>query len=290
MDATVIYHPGKVGNIERFTSLIRRVARSHGYDVEFIATHSDMDMAQLVSTRQASLFIAAGGDGTVRAVAQACPEGIAMGIIPMGTGNIIARNLGIPLDFAQSIQVAFSSRQRLCDKVKVEVDGHFSTVYLGIAGIGFDAAVMEATCENLKGVIGPAAYIAGFYDARQKFRPIKISIAIDDGTWETIRAVVMMVGNMPKLMGVPLFPRAKMDDGLLDVAFALPQSPSGWMRLCAAIISRIRRPHVIDYRQGRKITLKIDEPVPWEADGDLMGKGSEFSFEVIGTIPIHVME
>lgn len=105
------------------------------------------------------LVLSAGGDGTVRAVvAGLAGTGIPLGIVPLGTGNLLARNLGLPLDTGAALSVACGRHTRQIDTVILQVDGGELQRFAVMAGTGLDAATMDDTDDRLKSAIGPAAY------------------------------------------------------------------------------------------------------------------------------------
>ena len=105
------------------------------------------------------LVLSAGGDGTVRAVvAGLAGSGIPLGIVRLGTGNLLARNLGLPLDTSAALNVACGRHTRQIDTVLLHVDGGGPQRFAVMAGTGLDAAIMDDTDDRLKSSIGPAAY------------------------------------------------------------------------------------------------------------------------------------
>jgi diacylglycerol kinase (ATP) len=128
-------------------------------------------------SRGADVVIACGGDGTVRAVAQSLAgTRVAMGLVPTGTGNLLARTLRIPLDVASATRVALTGDDRAIDVGRLcsdpddpaddlsddpadPGDRADERVFLVMAGTGLDATIMQSTPEDLKGRVGPLAYI-----------------------------------------------------------------------------------------------------------------------------------
>ena len=173
------------------------------------------------------VVIAAGGDGTVRAVAEVLRGTEAsLGLIPLGTGNLLARNVEVPLDdIATAAFGAVRGPVRTIDtgSIRLEhVDGSESEhAFLVIAGVGTDADVMDDTNEELKAKVGWLAYSeAGFRHLPGKRK--KISIALDGGSEQTRSVRSVLFANCGKLQGLDLVPEAKIDDGVLDVVGAQP--------------------------------------------------------------------
>lgn len=282
----VIYNPVKVGDEDEFTEAVRRAARSFGWDApEFSPTTEDdpgYAMAQAAVDAHADLVIAAGGDGTVRVVSTELREtDVCCAILPMGTGNLLARNLEIPLDIEDALEVALTGEPRTLDLARLVVDHGEAVYFTGMAGVGFDAALMDDTDENLKKVAGAIAYVVSF--AKQLGAPARrVRVRVDDRIRLRRRAVLILVGNTSSLHGgVQLFPDATPDDGELDLLLAEPRTLGGWARLFHVIVQKIRRTKTVAYYSGRHIVVDLDEAAPWELDGDTEGTGRHFEFEVV---------
>ena len=168
--------------------------------------------------------IVCGGDGTVRTVcAELAGTGISVGVIPAGTGNLLARNLGIPLYLQAAVDVALQGQDRAIDLVKVSGDGigddeHFMVM----AGMGFDAAIMEGANEQIKAKVGWLAYVVSGL-RNLMFPAVRVDVSVDDGEWTRHRARTVLIGNVGYLQaGMPLLPDAAIDDGVLDVVLLHP--------------------------------------------------------------------
>jgi diacylglycerol kinase (ATP) len=233
--------------------------------------------ARLAVERGADVVIACGGDGTVRAVAQALAgTGVAMGLLPVGTGNLLARTLGLPTDVATATRVALTGDDRVIDVGRISADEGDELVFLVMAGTGFDAAIMEGTPEKLKGRVGPLAYIISGLRA-MRGRRARVAIALDgrDPVRRSTRMVV--VGNTGTLVGgLALMPDASIDDGLLDVVSLAPKGLFGWIAVAARVVTRNRRGgRRIERWQARDIVVTSDVPQPAQVDGDLIGEARE---------------
>ena len=161
----VILNPVKVDDPAAFRALVDRRAGELGWSepVWFETTVEDpgRSMAHAAAVADAELVVVCGGDGTVRTVcAELAGTGIPVGVVPAGTGNLLARNLALPLYLNAAVEVALNGQDRAIDIVRVagdglEVDEHF----LVMAGMGFDAAIMEGANDQIKAKVGWLAYV-----------------------------------------------------------------------------------------------------------------------------------
>jgi diacylglycerol kinase family enzyme len=221
-------------------------------------------------TRQAiaagvEVVFACGGDGTVRACAdELAGTTVALGVLPAGTGNLVAANLELPTDVAACVAAAVTGRRRLIDLGWL--DGHHFAL---MAGMGFDAAMMDATSEWWKHRVGWPAYVLGGL-SRIFDRAVRVRITIDDGPAIVRTARTVLVANMGRMQaGVDLFGDATVDDGRLDVAVVAPRGPLDWLVLAATVILHRtpRRRHVETFRAST-VDVRSRTVQPRQVDGD----------------------
>jgi diacylglycerol kinase (ATP) len=230
------------------------------------------------------LVIAAGGDGTVRRVAgRLAGTDTPLGVIPLGTGNLLARNLDLPVDDPETaVRIALAGRDRQIDAVLAKVDGSGSgAVFLVMAGLGFDAAVIGGTDDGLKDRIGWLAYVeAGLRNLPGK--PVRATLSIDGGKPVTVRMRSVMGGNCGKIQGgFEMFPGAQIDDGLLDIMTIAPRGRLGWLGVLAGLAKRGRSVDPsVDYYQGKEVEITAGRPQEMQLDGDHIGLGSRLSMRV----------
>jgi YegS/Rv2252/BmrU family lipid kinase len=214
----------------------------------------------------AQLVFVCGGDGTVRSCAGALAgTDVPMAVLPGGTGNLLAANLGIPTDTAAAARLAIDGGRRRID-VGV-VDGEVFTV---MAGMGFDAHLLDATPEPLKARLGWFAYLLG--GARRLHdRPMRVTVALDDRPPLRRRARSVLVANVGRLQGgLDLLPDAQPDNGTVDVAIVTPRSLTDWARLGTALLLRKSRPPRMEVHRCRQVTVRSIGPQARELDGDLI--------------------
>jgi len=227
----------------------------------------------------ADLVIGAGGDGTVRAVAEALAhQPAALGLLPLGTGNLLVRNLGLPYnDVAGCLRLALHGYERRIDMARITLrNEHTTTVseypFLVMGGLGFDASVMAATKDDLKEKYGWLAY-SGASVRHLPGRRRRISISLDGQPPQTRKVRSLLVANCGKLpAGVDFVPAARIDDGYLDIVVLSPRSLLGWAFMLAKIVLRHRGViPVISYYRAREVTVWSGEPIATQLDGDASG-------------------
>jgi len=224
-----------------------------------------------------------GGDGTVREVcAELAGTGIPVGIIPAGTGNLLARNLDIPLYLRSAIDVALNGQDRAIDLVDVSGDGIEDTHFMVMAGMGFDAAIMEGVNEQIKQKVGWLAYVLSALKSLM-FPVTRVEISVDGGEPTTHRARTIVVGNVGYLQaGMPLLPDAAIDDGQLDVVILYPRRFLSWVPLAFRVLTkRTRTDATINRMTGQSVTIRAASVVPRQLDGDSIGPGRELRMECI---------
>jgi YegS/Rv2252/BmrU family lipid kinase len=234
-------------------------------------------MAEEAAVGGADLVLVCGGDGTVREVcAELAGTGIPIGIIPAGTGNLLARNLDIPLYIRAAIDVALNGQDRAIDLVEVSGDDMEDTHFMVMAGMGLDAAMIEGVNEQLKSKVGWVAY--AFSAVKALMSPVlRMEISVDDGEFTAHRARTVVVGNVGFLQaGMPLLPDAAIDDGLLDVVLLYPKRFVSWLPLAFRVLARRpRTDETIARMRGRTVMIRVASPTPRQLDGDPLGAGRE---------------
>ena len=262
----------------------------------------------------ADLVVAVGGDGTVRAVAEALVgTGVPMGLMPLGTGNLLARNLDVPLsDPLAALQLALDGTDKkidvgwlrvtrwesemdddvaeAADHLPADTDVPRDHIFLVIAGLGFDAAMVADADDDLKAKVGWIAYfVAGIRHLNG--RRLRVRMTLDDGAAQTIRVRSLLVGNCGKLPGgITLLPDAELDDGILDVAaIDTRASIAGWAQLFGEVVlqgvglrndlpAKMGR---IDHSRAKAIRVAVNGGTEHvQGDGDIVGRASEVTMRV----------
>jgi YegS/Rv2252/BmrU family lipid kinase len=255
----------------RFLSLCRTTAVNAGWTPDFLVTEkadAGTEAARAAVAQDIDLVVAAGGDGTVRS----CAEGLAgtdvpMGIVPLGTGNLLARTLGIPAHPSAALSVALDARHDTRD-TRIDLATADGMPFTAMAGMGLDAAVVAAT--KLKHHFGWLAY-AMSGAAHLAIPPVPFSIQID-GRTITREARCVVVGNSGLLPGgFTLLPEARVEDGLLDVGMLAPHGPFGWVQVATRVLTHSRHPsRHLERLQARTVEITAEAALPREIDGEIV--------------------
>ncbi len=284
----VILNPVKVESPEAFRALVDRRADELGWNepLWFETTIEDpgRSMAAAAAEAGAELVVVCGGDGTVRTVcAELAGTGIPVGVVPAGTGNLLARNLELPLYLNNAVEVALNGQDRAIDLVRIHGDGiEEGEHFLVMAGMGFDAAIMEGANEQVKAKIGWLAYVVSGL-RNLMFPAAAMEISVDDGEPTTHRARTIVVGNVGFLQaGLPLLPDATIDDGQLDVVLINPARFLHWLLVVVRVITRGKKlDETVNRMTGRKVVIRSSSEIPRQIDGDFIGLGHEITCECL---------
>ncbi len=257
----------------------------------------------------ADVVVAIGGDGTVRAVAEGLVgTGVPMGLMPLGTGNLLARNLDLPLsDPLAAMRIALDGRDRTIDvgwlrvvRWESDIDDPVAEaaqdlglqrdhIFLVIAGLGFDAAMVSDTDEQLKARVGWIAYfVSGMRHLHG--RRTRVHVRLDDEPMTSTRLRSLLIGNCGRLPGgLTLLPDAVLDDGWLDIAAIDTRGGiAGWAQLFGEVVlqgagmrndlpGKIGR---IDHTRAQEVRVVVQGGEYVQVDGEIVGRVSELSARV----------
>jgi diacylglycerol kinase (ATP) len=285
--AAVIFNPAKVTDWITFRRHVEYELKNRGWDralwLETTTDDPGRAMTEQAVGENVDLVLGAGGDGTIRVICSGLAHtGIPFGLIPAGTGNLLARNIGIPLDEVAALDVAFDGADKAVDLVSLQVDDQPPDHFAVMAGIGLDAVIMEGADAKMKKAVGPAAY---FVSAAQNANhpAMHATIAIDDQPPIRRRAHVIVVGNVGFILAnIQLIPGARADDGMLDVLVASPRTLRDWVRLTTRVVTRRRQPDdQLDRLTGHRVTITVEERDQVQLDGDTVGECNTMTAEVV---------
>ncbi|WP_150308527.1 diacylglycerol/lipid kinase family protein [Planctomonas psychrotolerans] len=296
--AGLIYNPIKV-DLDAIKAVVEVEEKAAGWAATQYFPTSVEDPGQEATRKAldagASMIIAAGGDGTVRAVAEIVHDSEAtLALLPSGTGNLLARNLNLTLDdLEHSIHSAFSGKNRPVDLGLIEIrhdDGSLTKhAYLVMAGLGLDAKMLANTDEELKKKVGWLAYVGAIGKALTDRNELRMKYRLDNHRVRTVKAHTIIVGNCGSLQAnVLLLPEAAVDDGEFDILILRPENVIGWIQIGVKILWEngvLRRTKLgrkmmtkevkaLNYVRGKELTLRLSKPDPIELDGDPFGSAT----------------
>lgn len=296
--AAVVYNPTKV-DIRKLKKIVAGAEESAGWGTTHWFATSEDDPGQGATRRalaaEAHVVMAAGGDGTVRAAAESLRgSGIPLALLPSGTGNLLARNLGLPLgNLEHSAADAFFGTDRPIDLGISEItraDGEVQeNVFLVMAGLGLDARMIALTDSKLKKAVGWLAYVDAGVRALPSLKPVRLRYSVDDGVERQLSVHTILIGNCGALPGgILLMPEAEPNDGILDIAALRPQGRLGWLRVWnkvawengvlrktktgRKIIDLSKDVKDVSYFRCRSLRITVDEPQAFQLDGDEFGE------------------
>jgi YegS/Rv2252/BmrU family lipid kinase len=269
--AAVVVNPTKLNDDEAFRKSVRQGMAALGWDepLWLETTPQDPGRGQAKSAVSAGvdLVLACGGDGTITACAEGVTgTGVPLAIIPLGTGNLLARNVGLPMGLDEALKVALGGVQQPIDAGRVN-----GTLFVVMAGLGLDARMLDGTSEPLKKRLGWLAYAISAI-RHLSDRPARVTVSVDGGRRHRMRANALIVGNVGWLRGgLPLLPDARPDDGLLDAVVLTAGGLAGWLAVTVDILLRRPAHGRIKRIQFTRLQVTMDHEQPWELDGEVMG-------------------
>ncbi|HET9727898.1 MAG TPA: diacylglycerol kinase family protein [Acidimicrobiia bacterium] len=212
----------------------------------------------------ADLLFVWGGDGMVqRTIDAVAGSGAAIAIMPAGTANLLATNLGVPIDLARAVEVGLHGTRRTID-IGVMNGERFAVM----AGAGFDARMIRDADRSLKDRTGRFAYV--ITGARNlNSRPAKVHIKVDGTTWFDDRATCLLFGNVGKLFGgLTTFEDARPDDGRIELGVVTADGVWQWTRaLARTAVGHPDRSPFVEMTSGHKFSVRFDRRIVYELDG-----------------------
>lgn len=295
--AGVVYHPLKT-DVAALRQAVAKYEALAGWGAT-TWVETDEDDAGVAATQRAisegvNLVLGSGGDGTIRAIAEALRgTGVPLAIVPQGTGNLLARNLGAPLsDVESSVRAAFQGENRAVDlgllTITREDQSEDEHVFLVLAGIGLDARTISATSSKLKKRLGWLAYVDAGLRTILRESPLQIHYSVNRSPARPLSVYTVMIGNCGLLPGgVLLIPDAQLDDGHLDVVALRPLGPFAWLRIWnkigwengvlrksktgRRIIDLVNDTKSVSYVRAQEYAFSVPQPEPIQLDGDDFG-------------------
>jgi diacylglycerol kinase (ATP) len=212
----------------------------------------------------ADLLFVWGGDGMVqRCIDAVGSEPVTLAILPAGTGNLLARNLGVPADLERAVEIGLHGARRTIDLGRVNGER-----FAVMAGTGLDALMIRDADRALKDRFGRAAYV--WTGAKHlRLQPFRARIDVDGTRWFDGKSGCVLVGNVSKVLGgVEAFDDARLDDGLLELGVITAAGVTQWTRaLVRTAVGRADRSKFVRTTKAKKIRIELDRKMPYELDG-----------------------
>lgn len=255
--------------VKKYLGEVIDVLKKGGFQIQVIKTQREGEATSIVRKTPYELIIVGGGDGTINEVINGTTNlPVTLGIIPLGTSNVLARALRIPLDPIKAAELIVEGGRRKCDLGRVG-----ERYFLIMVGCGFDAYAIMKTSLRAKRFIGRYAYVMAGLTHLLDYKPGKISLRFDDGQTQDTGTFVV-VGNAHLYGGdYQITPQAKIDDGFLDACVFKGERLPSLLYFAMRVVRRkpLTYPEVRYYR-FKKASLEADRLTFFQTDGDLAGQ------------------
>ena len=275
----VIAHAAKSfgGGLPKLRSELKRRGIADPLWIEVPKSRYAPKQVKRALAKGTELIFVWGGDGTVqRCIDAAAGSDAALAILPAGTANLLATNLGIPRDIEQAVDIGLLGERR-----KLDVGRFNGEKFAVMAGAGFDASMIQQADGSLKERLGRVAYVwTGSQQLRAK--PFKAKIEVDGAPWYTGAASCILVGNVGRLFGgVEVFADARPDDGRLELGVVNADGVTDWVRtLARAAVGQAERSPLVQATSAKRIKVKLNRKVLYEIDGGDREKVKSFGIKV----------
>jgi YegS/Rv2252/BmrU family lipid kinase len=262
----VVAHSGKTfgGGLAELRKVLAGAGHRKPIWCEVSKSSKAKKAVRRVLKKGANLVFVWGGDGMVqKCIDQLAGTDVSVAIIPAGTANLLAGNLGIPKDIAQAVRIGLRGTPRTLD-VGVVNGERFAVM----AGTGFDALVMRDVDSNQKEQLGRVAYLRSGIKAIRAKR-VRVKIRVDGAIWFKGKISCALLGNVGTVGGgLEVFPDASPTDGMMEVGVVTASSPSQWLRVFSRLaLGRVDRSPFVKTTRGKKIVVRLDRKTPFELDG-----------------------
>jgi diacylglycerol kinase (ATP) len=225
----------------------------------------------------ANLVFVWGGDGMVqRCVDVVAGSDATMAIVPAGTANLFASNLGIPKHIDRAVEVGLRG-----DRRKLDVGRMNGERFAVMAGVGFDARVIRDATTKMKHVLGRTAYVwAAAKNLRTK--PFAAEIQVDGKDWYEGQASLVLFGNVGEAFaGVKAFDDAQPDDGLLEIGVGSADGVLQWGRtLARSATGHASKSPFVHVTKGRSVDVRLSRKILYELDGGDREKKKRFRVDI----------
>jgi diacylglycerol kinase (ATP) len=280
MKVAVVAHAGKSmgGGLPELRRVLAAAGITDPFWVEVSKSKKAPAQVRRALEEGAELLFVWGGDGMVqRCVDVLAGSDTSLAIIPAGTANLFASNLGIPKDIEEAVAIGLTGERR-----EFDVGSFNGERFAVMAGAGFDAAMIRDSGDGgLKERVGRAAYVwTGSENLRSK--PFRATIEVDGAEWYKGKATCILLGNVGKLIGgVEAFEQARPDDGKLEVGVVTADGVLDWSRMMArAVAGSLGDSPFTQTTKARDVKVKLSRKVLYELDGGDRTKVKSFKVKV----------
>jgi YegS/Rv2252/BmrU family lipid kinase len=270
--AVAIINPATRGDVKRITDFLNLSAPRETTIETFVTERASHARELAMQHGQgADLLIAVGGDGTVGEVASAAiAHGVTMGIVPGGSTNIVAKDLGIPTNAHEASRLLFGAHQLRT----IDAGVHGEHVFLHMAGAGLDSQLFDLADPAMKRKVGWMAYLPAAFKAFR--RPMsRFTVRSEEMLLEGVRSPMVLVANGASVITpqLQLDSRIRYDDGLLDVIVVTATSPVELARVVGSMAMRkaFDSPFVTTFTT-RDVLIEAEPDIAVQLDGDVVGK------------------
>jgi diacylglycerol kinase (ATP) len=299
----IVWNPSKTDRDALAEGLRAALSDTAGPEVSWWETTEDdpgRDATAQAIAWNPDLVVVAGGDGTVRAVAEhlaGIDSSVELAIVPLGTGNLLARNLDIPLnDLPAAFTRALTGQPRSVDMGWVDVqlaDGHERHGFVVMVGFGIDAHMIAETNDDLKDKAGWLAYVESLGRALSASDIVPFHITADDQPARDEEGHTLLIANCGTLQGgFTLLPDADPSDGELDYLLLSAEGIGQWAGTLKTMLwdnglkrlignsDEITSTDTVTHARARKLEVTLPEPHPFEVDGEQIGDTHAFTVTV----------
>ncbi|WP_336660455.1 diacylglycerol/lipid kinase family protein [Leucobacter sp. USHLN153] len=304
----IVWNPSKVSERELRSEWEAAASRVPGPAPEVLWFETSAEDAGLSATAEAvtrgcDVVVAAGGDGTIRAVAEALGDSgspaAELGVAPLGTGNLLARNVGIPIGNPRAAFARVLTQHATpLDLGRVRFRRADGTEqqhgFVVMVGFGIDAQMIIETDDDLKARAGWLAYVESLGRAAASAEVVKFAMTLDDQETVTEEAHTVLIANCGDIQGgITLVPDATPDDGELDLLVLRANDAAAWLDTMRNFVWQNGLKRMItradtaestestDHLRATKVSFELPTPTVFEIDGDEVGEVTAFTVEVL---------
>ncbi|WP_425819920.1 diacylglycerol/lipid kinase family protein [Microbacterium sp. DT81.1] len=283
----IVVNPSKVVDLHRTRTRVERYTRASGWSKPrwFETDRDDFGVAAALAALATNpdLVCVMGGDGTVRAVSSVLRgTSVSLALLPSGTGNLLARNLGIPVDSVEeALEVAFLGQDRAIDVGLATFDDGEEHVFVVMSGVGLDAEIMAQTDDRLKKRVGWGAYVVAG-GTRMFGKSFTATLTVDGEPHPPRESLMVLACNCSSVVAnIELATGALLDDELLELVMLQPKAVIGWMGVAVDVAAGVRNGAAsLGQWGGKDFHFELDHPVLAEIDGDPIGLTTSGHFSV----------